>query len=177
MMIRLIPALGAGILLLVSMVIVSAAPATAGITLLSCTGSYHTTYDPGLTYTPQTVEFSTTNNYTICLLSPPITSGQSQASGPIPSASCTDLFSGGDSGQTTVTWNTGETTTYNWTALAEEIGGNLVDTETGHVVSGKFAGDLVVRTSVTSISMIENGCSTPQGLQDQTGTVTLLISG
>jgi hypothetical protein len=176
-MVRRIPALGAGILILISTVIVSAAPASAGVTLLSCTGSYQTTYDPGLTYTPQTVEFSTTNNYTICLLSPPITSGQSQASGPIPSASCTDLFSGGDSGQTTVTWNTGETTTYNWTALAEEIGGNLVDTETGKVVSGKFTGDLVVRTSVTSISMIVNSCNTPEGLQDETGTVSILISG
>src|SRR6202007_87730 len=90
-MVRRIPALGAGILILISTVIVSAAPASAGVTLLSCTGSYQTTYDPGLTYTPQTVEFSTTNNYPICLLSPPVTSGQSQASGPIPSASCTDL--------------------------------------------------------------------------------------
>jgi hypothetical protein len=177
MMIRLIRALGAGILILSSVVILSAVPATAGVTLLSCTGSYHTTYDPGLTYTPQTVQFSTTNNYTICLLSPPITSGQSQASGQIPSATCLNLFSGGDSGQTTVTWNTGQTTTYNWTAVTEEIGGILVDTETGKVVSGKFIGDLVVRTSVTSISMIVNGCNTPHGLQNETGTVTLLISG
>jgi hypothetical protein len=177
MMIRVIPVLGAGLLILGSMLGLSAVAAAAGTTQTSCTGSYHTTYDPGLTNTPETVKFKTVNTYNDCLLSPPITSGESQASGSIPSASCTDLFSGGDSGHTTITWNTGQKTTYDWTAIAEEIGGNLVDTETGTVVSGQFTGDQVVRTSTTSISMITNGCNSPQGLRDETGTVSLVITG
>jgi hypothetical protein len=155
----------------------AAGPSQASVSLLSCTGTYQTTYTPGLTYTPQNVEFATVNHYSRCLLHPPVSSGSSQASGPIPGASCNDLLSGGDQGSTTVTWNTGQQTVYSWTAVAEEIGGNFIDTETGKATSGLFTGDTVVRQSVTSLSEINNGCNSPGGLTDETGAVTLLITG
>jgi hypothetical protein len=35
----------------------------------------------------------------------------------------------------------------------------------------------VVRQSVTSLTKIINGCDSPGGLTDETGTVTLLVTG
>ena len=174
---RLSTAAAAAAALLAGPLLLAGPAAQASVTLLSCIGSYQTTYDPGLTNTPQNVNFATTNTYSLCLGHRPVRSGTSHASGPIPGASCTDLFSGGDQGSTTVTWNNGQQTVYSWTGVAEEIGGNLIDTETGTVTSGLFTGDAVVRQSVTLLSEINNGCNSPGGLTDETGTVALLITG
>lgn len=178
-MIRWMRALATGILVLgISASLTAAIAASASATtLLTCTGSYQINYDPGLTYTPQNVNFSATSTYSPCVGSQTVSSGESHASGgPIPSLSCLDLLSGFDAGQTTVTWNTGETTQYNWTSTSVEVGGNDVTTTVGRVVSGKYNGAHVLRVSVSSLGTLLNACSSPGGLQTETGTVSLTIA-
>jgi hypothetical protein len=149
----------------------------AAATLLLCTGSYETTYAPGLTFTPQAVEAETHNTYDTCLLHPTVTSGASQAAYALPAASCLDLLQGTSTGQTTVTWNTGEATTYTWESTAAQVGGSLITTTVGTVTAGKFLGNRVLRQSVAVLAAVESACASAEGLQHETGTVLLTITG
>jgi hypothetical protein len=142
-----------------------------------CSGSYETTYNPGLTFEAQDVEVTAHTSYN-CLLHPKVASGSAQA-GPFTQtdASCVDLLQGVSSGLTTVTWNTGETTTYAWQATAAQIGGNVVVTATGTVVAGKFLGKAVLRQTVAFQSEIQSACGSENGLEQVSGSATLSITG
>jgi hypothetical protein len=142
---------------------------------LTCTGSYEATYDPGLTNTPQAVHLETHSTYSTCLLGGTVTSGSSGISINLPSASCADLLSSTDTGNTTVTWNTAETTTYHWSSTAVDLFGTLISTTTGQVTSGKYLNGQVQRISISPNLQLSNACNSASGLTEESGTVTLTI--
>ncbi|MEV0323025.1 hypothetical protein ACIBKX_32845 [Streptomyces sp. NPDC050658] len=160
--------------------LLQASPAAA-VTLLNCTGSYSTTYDPGLTYDPQPVTYDTSSTYGqpggLCLGGGAVKSGTSSLTdAQLPSASCVDLLGSTVTGETTVTWNTGETSRYTWSSTAADVLGTLVTTTTGTVVEGKYLGGSVQRISIApNLQVLENACNSPQGLTSDSGTVTLTI--
>lgn len=157
-----------------------ASPAAA-VTLLNCSGSYSTTYNPGLTYTPQQVTYNTSNTYGwpngLCLGGGAVTSGTSSlTNAQLPAASCADLLGPPVTGTTTVTWNTGETTRYEWRSTAVNVLGTLQTTTTGTVVEGKYQGGSVQRISIApNLQILQNACNSPTGLTSDNGTVTLTI--
>ncbi len=122
--------------------------ASAGVLDVTCTppSSHNTSYDPPLTLAPQNVAFTITTQYGPCvsLSNPAITSGFRSTTGVAPGRSCLDLL---DSGflTSTITWNTGQTSTIAVNSSTTVVGAALVVTMTGTVTSGLFAGSTVVQ--------------------------------
>lgn len=153
-----------------------ATPASA-VTLQVCSGTYTTTYDPGLTYAPQDVDFTSQSQYACSGLDFAVTSGSAQAGGPTRQASCASLLGVPASGPTTVHWNTGDSSTYTWTSTATQVGDHVVTIALGQVTAGRFLHSTVSRVSTTELGsdLLENACDSPEGLQSQSGTATLTI--
>lgn len=155
----------------------SASPAAAFGKVTHCSGTYLETYEPGITNTPQDVQATTSSNYTSCTSTDhSITSASSATGGTIPDAACVDLFQPPSSGQTTLTWNTGETTVYNWTATAVQLGDTTLVIVTGTVIAGKFLGAKILRKNTFIQQTLESQCATSQGLQQTSGPATLTIT-
>ncbi|MFD9824852.1 hypothetical protein [Streptomyces violascens] len=94
----------------------------------------------------------------------------------LPAASCVDLLGSTVTGTTTVNWNTGETTRYEWSSTAADVLGTLVTTTTGTVVEGKYLGGKVQRISIApNLQALKNSCTSPQGLTSDNGKATLTI--
>lgn len=152
-----------------------AAPAHATTALLTCSGSYQTKYEPGLTYTAQPVRFRTSSTYS-CMFGGAVTSGSASVKAHLPSASCADLLSSVNTGTTTVKWNTGETTTYSWSSTAVNVTGTIVTTTVGTVTAGKYLGAQVQRvTSSPSLDVLDDACASDYGLRDESGSATLAL--
>lgn len=150
--------------------------AQASIHQITCLGSTTQTFSPPLTNTPKPTTITISTSYTNCvsLTAPSITSGTSFSSATSPNASCVSLLNGTQTQvPTTVTWNTGETSTITQTTVVTIVAGQVVATSTGTVTSGKFLGATTVRVVTYLATDIQNGCLSPQGLPSNTGPVTL----
>ncbi|MQA90156.1 MAG: hypothetical protein GEU90_07965 [Gemmatimonas sp.] len=151
----------------------SPAQAMAGLVNLTCLGTNDAQFSPGLTFQTQTVDIEAEGEYTTCLSSDPaVTSGIYTASGE-GTLSC---LAGGHAGQFTITWNTGESSTVEFTnSLALRPGGQTVVTATGTVIGGKFVGDRFDGT-FTLFQLDVLACLTPQGVRSASGPATLLFT-
>ncbi|MFI2783557.1 hypothetical protein [Streptomyces sp. ALB3] len=131
-----------------------AAPASAaptGLLDITCTppSSNSTTFSPPLTNTPALVTRTGSAQFGPCvsLSRPDVTSGSSSRPPTSLLLDCSDLLTA-SSTTTTITWNTGETSTLSLNSTATIIGAALITTATGTVTAGLFQGDTVVRTTV-----------------------------
>ncbi|QFZ20889.1 hypothetical protein [Saccharothrix syringae] len=149
--------------------------ATADPLDLTCAGTETVTYSPGLllTPTPQTIGVNHVLAPCIPATVPGPTSGTTSASVQR-TASCLDLAEPG-TGQTTITWNTGQSSTFTYNRTVTNIGGNAVTTLTGAITSGLFTGDAAVSV-ITGPTINPLDCLHP-GLTRRTGVVTLTITG
>lgn len=149
------------------------AQAQAGLIDLSCLGTNDASFSPGLTFTTRTVDIEAEGEYTDCVSSDPaVTSGTYTASGE-GTMSC---LAGGHAGKFTITWNTGEESTIEFTnTVAARPGGEMVVVATGTVVGGKFVGDRYDGT-FTLFQLDPIACLSPQGVRSATGPTTLLFT-
>jgi hypothetical protein len=78
--------------------------------------------------------------------------------------------------QETITWDDGSTSVMALSSTVVSAGGTTVLTKNGTVVSGRFAGDLVVMvlTGPTVSGLL--ACLTPEGLTQKSETVVLEIT-
>lgn len=140
---------------------------------LTCTGTNNATFSPGLTFTTRTVDIEADGEYTTCVSSDPaVTSGTYTASGQ-GTMSC---LAGGHAGAFTITWNTGEYSTIEFTNnVALRPGGQTVVVATGTVIDGKFVGDRFDGT-FTLFQLNVLACLGPEGVRSSTGPTTLLLT-
>lgn len=159
---------GAGVLLPAS-----AAHAADNIT---CTGTSHLAYSPGLTFTPQTVTLTETDTYSSCASSDPsLTSGSIAGSFTVVGLSCANVASGADGYR--INWNNGQHSSMAFNeAESTIVAGVQQYIGTGTVASGEFAGDTAVVTWVYTVASPLD-CLAPGGLTSQNGTVIVEITG
>lgn len=114
---------------------------------LTCTppSSDVVAYDPPLTNTPQTTDFTLSMQFDPCVsvTRPDITSGTSSVETTV-ERSCLQLLDNFEFTHTIV-WNTGETSTMSGPVTVNVVGAALVATHTGTVTDGVFEGDSFVR--------------------------------
>ncbi|GAA2997358.1 hypothetical protein [Actinokineospora diospyrosa] len=157
------------------------APAAhAAVGSVTCVGSSHVTYAPGLTLTPQNVTVTETDTVPSCTSTDPtltsvITGGP--FSYPAPGAACNDIELNPAGGTLTIYWNNGQTSTL--TGLVGTLtatGGIVQNTATGTVTAGEFTG---ASATITWIYALVNPllCLTTGGLTTQDGTILLQITG
>ncbi|MFD9950597.1 hypothetical protein ACFWYW_57330 [Nonomuraea sp. NPDC059023] len=127
--------------------LVAAAPAQAVPGDLVCLPptSSTVTYTPPLSTSPQTVTIKTTNLFGPCtsVSVPAITSGTFTGSFVVPNRSCLTLAGSGAS-TSTITWNTGQTSTLSLNYTTTIAGAVYTSVITGVVSGGLFAGDSVI---------------------------------
>ncbi|MGW6413417.1 hypothetical protein ACWF95_41255 [Streptomyces vinaceus] len=143
---------------------------------LTCLGgTSEITFSPGLTNTPQMVTINSVNKFPHCSSSDPsITSAEIPASERTVLRSCTDLLNSG-TGDLSLAYNTGETTTYSSTFSSNYLLGTLTVLDSGPVTAGKFSGgNAVGAAEYLHVNLLQ--CGTAQGITKLTGTYTVLIT-
>ncbi|WP_131736112.1 hypothetical protein [Actinomadura roseirufa] len=150
--------------------------ADAALGSVTCTGTSHLAYSPGLTFTPQSVTITETDTYTSCASSDPtLTSGHISGSFTVAGLSCANVTAGPD--RYPVIWNNGQTSIIAFTQTeATVVAGVQQYVGTGTVTSGEFNGDTAVFTWAYLPPSPLN-CLAPGGLTSQDGTVTAVIAG
>jgi hypothetical protein len=103
---------------------------------------------------------------------PAVISGTSNSSFPAAPTSCLRVLNPG-SGSKTVTWNTGQTSTFSYNKVSSNVGSNVV-TETGIITSGLFAGSTAVETVTGAADTLQ--CLSPPGLTDRFELLNLVIT-
>jgi hypothetical protein len=79
------------------------------------------------------------------------------------------------SGTFTITWNTGQTSAFDYHAVEAQSGGQDIYTTTATVTSGVFTGDTMEeRISENTPNLLD--CLVPPGVTSQTGTGTVVIA-
>jgi hypothetical protein len=126
----------------------SPAYATAGDATCTPPGSVVATYNPPLTMTPQTVTITVNSLWAPCVSAtvPALTSASSNFTFTATNRSCATLV-GAASYTSTVTWNTGQTSTMSINSNATMVGGVYTVITSGIVTAGLFAGDTVIQNA------------------------------
>lgn len=152
----------------------AAAPGASALTQVTCNGLNGVTYAPALTNTLQTTTITSTSNWATCVSAthPSIVAGSTgnQISGP---SSCTAVL-GPFSSANTITWNTGQTSTFTFNGYVTEVNGQFVIVLTGSITSGLFTGALA--TEQTTLLGDLSACS-GAGLSSNSGPSLLTIAG
>ncbi|MFI1013141.1 hypothetical protein [Streptomyces sp. NPDC020965] len=159
--------------------LVTAAPAQAAPGDLVCLPptSSTVTFSPALTTVPQDVTVTTNNLFGPCTSTsvPGITSGTFSGSFHVPGRSCLTLAGSGSS-TSTITWNTGQTSTLSLNYTTTIAGAVYTSVLIGTVTSGLFAGDTVVSNQTgpaTDVLTCTLGLGTVSGLYT-VGTITFV---
>ncbi|WP_434385047.1 hypothetical protein [Melittangium boletus] len=147
--------------------------------VVSCPlGSVTTSFSPGLRQQSQDVTVATQSAFNSCLtvLGEPVvwataiehTSRKDQGCG---------LLRTGLSSETTLRWNTGETSELTFSLYAVDVQGLLtVETYNGVVTEGKYAGATAVRTITYVNTDFIGGCLSVEGLTQAHGISNLVLT-
>ncbi|MFI1013135.1 hypothetical protein [Streptomyces sp. NPDC020965] len=150
-------------------------PANAAVGDFTCTTSAQITHSPGLLLQPRMQHQTFDVGYSNCVSTsqPTITSGTRSGSTDAVS-SCLDLPYTGPA-TNTITWNTGQSSTFVGTMTLQFIAGQTVFTWTGTITSGLFTGAGFTEVlSQNSLNLL--ACAIPPGVTSQTGVGTLISS-
>ncbi|MFE9696414.1 hypothetical protein [Streptomyces sp. NPDC006270] len=141
-----------------------------------CGGSQTTTYNPGLTNTPQTLTRSGQNIHAPCLATvSPFTFTGSTAFTSTSTLSCLSLTEA-NTGVDLISWSTGATSTFSYNRTVSIVQGQTVVTLTGEITSGWFQGATAVET-ITSVALDLGACATAEGITSTYGVSELTITG
>lgn len=146
---------------------------TGGIT---CTVSSVVTYSPGMTLvsSQQNVTFDVHYNDCVSASQPAITSANPTGSA-VEDAGCLQGIVPPQSGTFTITWNTGQASTFDYLAVEAQAGGQDVYTTTATITSGVFTGDAMEEViSENSPNLLQ--CLAPPGVTSQNGTGAVVIA-
>jgi len=158
-------------------VAVATGPAAHALSSTTCTGTSHITYTPGLTNTPQTVQYDETDTFSSCLSSDPtLTSGRFFVSVDLPGASCLALPSLTTNTPYPITWNNGNTSNVDLSFTDVVAEGIEQVTGTGPVTGGEFLG---ANATIIWLYTVPDPlqCLTSPGVTSQPGTLTAQITG
>ncbi len=167
--------LAAGVLVAAANVFIVAGIAHAASST-TCLGNSSISYSPGLTFTPQTVQYTETDTFSSCVSTDPsLTSGTATANATFPSASCLAPPGIFEDPAYTITWNNGQHSVVELTFTDVIIGGTEQVTGTGPVISGEFQGG---NATIVWLYPVLNPlqCLTSQGVTSQSGPVTAQIT-
>ncbi|MFD9141683.1 hypothetical protein ACFVY7_12860 [[Kitasatospora] papulosa] len=147
--------------------------AVAGTALATCLlGSTTTTYSPGVRTQSATVRVDVEGLLGVCVSTDPgASTGIYTEHASVPLA-CTQLLAGG-TGSRVFTWQDGTTSTFDFTRAVNAVNGQLVNTFTGSITQGKFAGRSATQV-VTALADL-TACQTAAGLTSTQGTGVLTI--
>lgn len=166
---RLFVAAAAACLLLA----LTATPAQASLTQVTCTGEVEVTFTPGLTFTEQavTVNGQETADTCVSVTHPRLHSFVGPFSGAT-QRSCLTLLGEG-AGTQTLYWNGSTTSTsrWEWTSHPTQTGSVLVVVTTGAITSGVLAGATVTQELVVTADSLD-ACDQPGGLTQLQGPAT-----
>ncbi|MFY1830759.1 hypothetical protein ACN47A_32920 [Myxococcus fulvus] len=158
-----------------------ASEARLNLVLVNCPlGAVVANYDPPLTQTPRATTIHTNTTFPACVTV--LGSAVTSASIVVPpfveeGKSCSDLTHVGSVVPSTVTWNTGETSSLETRLLRVATQGTLtVVTHVGTVVAGKFQGAIANRTLTFLTVDLTGGCLAGEGLSSINGQDTLTLT-
>jgi hypothetical protein len=146
--------------------------ANAAVGDFICTVSNNTTYSPGLRLVaaPQHVTFAVGYSNCISISQPSITGGTRSGAVDLTLSCLATPVSGPQT--STITWNTGQTSTFNGTGTAAVVAGQLVFTWIGTITAGTFVGSAFTEViSQNTINLL--ACVFPPGVVSQFGTGAL----
>jgi hypothetical protein len=150
------------------------APGASALTQVTCNGLNSVTYTPALTNTTTTTTIASASNWATCvsLTHPAIVAGttSNSISGP---SSCTAVL-GPFSSANTITWNTGQTSTFTFNGYVTAVDGQFVIVLTGSITAGLFTGALA--TEQTTLLADLSACS-GSGIAVNGGPSLLTIVG
>ena len=152
---------------------VTAAPAAHAASTVQCSGTTSSTFTPGITLIPQTVNIHADISFGPCAsTNPAITTATSVANG-TGTISC---LSGNATGTQQIFWNDGSQSVVTWTGLVgARPAGQSVLVINGIVTGGNaFLGGTMTET-LAVITNQSAQCLTPQGVQSGGGPVVLNI--
>jgi hypothetical protein len=146
--------------------------ANAAVGDFTCTVSNVVSFSPGLTLTSATQQVTLSVGYSNCLSTshPAVTSGTRSASFSRV-LSCLTAPSGGTQ-IATVTWNTGQTSTFSGTVAFALVAGQLIFTWQGTVTAGLFTGSAFTEV-IAQVALNLLACVIPPGVTSQSGTGVL----
>ncbi|WP_181439686.1 hypothetical protein [Curtobacterium sp. MCBD17_028] len=142
-------------------------------------GSETDSYSPGLTMTPRSVTVSVSASYDCPLgfSTPQVSSASiSYAKKTAPQASCLEPAHVG-AGAVAIRWSTGQVSQFAFTLTDDVVDGALVQTQTGSIISGLFAGDQVVRVTTGTPADLTACLATGVPRTTSDSTITVLASG
>lgn len=156
-------------------------PVRAQTSVTTCVGSAATQFSPGLTLVPRAtnVTFSETFGSCTSTTQPAISSATVPNVSIVQDRSCaTAVDVPADPITQTITWNTGQTTTFQYTRVVTNVGGVSQITGTGMVTDGLFQGASVVKIVVlANLDPLQTlACLSPNGLTSVTGTDSLTFT-
>jgi hypothetical protein len=155
----------------------AAAPASADdpTPLVSCTGTYASTYTPGLTSTPKPTTFAAHGTLGPCVsgLGPDFASAEIETGG---SGDLSCVAGGNTSGTGTLTWAGGQESEFSHTGLVSlrPLGITVLVID-GTITDGALDGATFVWT-VTFVTLDLLNCLTPQGVTSMSGPTTLTVT-
>jgi len=162
------------ILLALATMFLPVTPATATTGTAICNGTDTVHYKPALTTQPQDVTNDVNIAWNLCTSTshPEVTSGKSTATFHLNARSCTQLLAPSTL-TLTITWNTGQTSTYTSTYNASVVGAVYTVTGIGTVTDGLFTGQTIT-TNFTGPAVDILLCTTGLGTVSKVGLVGTL---
>jgi hypothetical protein len=154
--------------------VVSARSSAANLIDINCSGAVDQTWTPGLKLLPQLVTYSNTTKYTSCTSSDPdITAGGVSFTGTFTNSCLANL---GATGEFTIEWSDGATSTLNLQGAGINVVGNAqIFTAAGTVTSGRFTGDQAIMVNTYVVTQLA-ACLTPNGLTQLSGSTSLVLT-
>lgn len=134
-------------------------------------GTQDVTYSPGLTLVPTTADVTARLIYTTCVSSR-VHTGERIGTNPV--QSCLTVNQS-NSGSTTITWDTGDTSVFTFDHTVTHVGGNAVAAFTGTITTGLFASDSAIEV-VTGAELNLLDCLVPPGVTHRSGVTVLTIT-
>jgi hypothetical protein len=158
-----------------------AAPLSAGVAHadtggITCTISSVVTFSPGMTLvsSQQDVTYDVHYNDCVSASQPAITSANPTGSA-VEDAGCLQGIVPSQSGTFAITWNTGQTSTFDYVTVEAQAGGQDIYTTTATITSGVFTGDVMEEViSQNSPNLLQ--CLIPPGVTSENGTGTVAIA-
>jgi hypothetical protein len=153
----------------------------AQTSVTTCVGTTQAQYSPGLTLVPRPTSVTFSETYSTCTSTsqPAITAATVPTAQIQQDRSCATLLGvSPDPITQTVVWNTGQTSTFQYTRVVTNVGGVLQIVGTGMVTTGLFQGASVVRILVlASLDPLQTlACLTSAGLTSISGTASLTFT-